>query len=133
MWLSSRARARHGPEDVAEVGRVTLEGDPAGVYLSSERRSLPLFGPGGYFWRPTKDQEVLVLKTGRDGESPCIVGARCGDPGVVLSPGEALITNGAQTAAVWLRDDGSVEISGGSMTFNGRGLMLVPEDPKKGV
>ena len=48
MWISEQGRRRAEPDGTALVGRVTLPGDPAGVYLAGERRELPVFGPGGY-------------------------------------------------------------------------------------
>ena len=65
MWISEQGRRRTEPDGTALVGRVTLPGDPAGVYLAGERRELPVFGPGGYVWRPEEGEQVLVLKTGR--------------------------------------------------------------------
>ena len=64
MWISEQGRRRAEPDGTALVGRVTLPGDPAGVYLAGERRELPVFGPGGYVWRPEEGEQVLVLKTG---------------------------------------------------------------------
>jgi hypothetical protein len=61
-------------EAQAEVGVVTLGGDPAGVNLGGERRWLPVYSPGGYAWRPTAGDKVLVLKAGGERELPCIVG-----------------------------------------------------------
>ena len=67
MWISEQGRRRAEPDGTALVGRVTLPGDPAGVYLAGERRELPVFGPGGYVWRPEEGEQVLVLKTIRIG------------------------------------------------------------------
>ena len=50
MWLSQKRPERW--ESPAQVGVVTLEGDPAAVYQSGERRDLPVFAPGGYCWCP---------------------------------------------------------------------------------
>ena len=61
MWISEQGRRRAEPDGTALVGRVTLPGDPAGVYLAGERRELPVFGPGGYVWRPEEGEQVLVL------------------------------------------------------------------------
>ena len=53
MWISQQGqKAQSHTGGRAEVGRVTLAGNPVGVYLDGERRELPLFGPGGYAWRP---------------------------------------------------------------------------------
>ena len=53
---------------------------------------LPVYGPGGYCWRPTVDDKVLVLKTGSQGESPCILGKQ--QQLDELQPGEVRLTGG---------------------------------------
>ena len=50
-----------------------VSGREAGVYLNGERRWLPVLGPGGVYWLPQAGEAVLVLKTGADGESPCVL------------------------------------------------------------
>lgn len=109
MWIAERGRGRGDPEGSALVGRVTLAGDPAGVYLDGERRGLPVYGPGGYLWRPARGQEVLVLKTGRAGEQPCVAGAR-GQPGWNLNPGEVYLYSSG--ASIHLRSDGVISMQG---------------------
>ena len=74
MWTSERNRNLPMREAPAEVGTVTLGGDPAGVSLGGERRWLNVYGPGGYSWRPTSGDKVIVLKAGAEAESPCILG-----------------------------------------------------------
>ena len=64
MWLSRQGRGNGNAEAGAELGTVTLAGDRPSVYLSGERRDLPLMGPGGYLWRPAPGQRVLVIKAG---------------------------------------------------------------------
>ena len=68
MWTSERDRRPRAEEPAAELGTVTLGGDPAGVSLGGERRWLNVYGPGGYSWRPTAGDKVLVLKAGAEGE-----------------------------------------------------------------
>ena len=70
MWLSERDIRREQGEPAAELGVVTLGGDPAGVSLGGERRQLPVYSPGGVTWRPAAGDRVLVLKTGAAGEQP---------------------------------------------------------------
>ena len=74
MWTSERGGRLPVQEAAAEMGVVTLGGDPAGVSLGGERRWLPVCGPGGYSWRPAAGDKVLVLKAGGERESPCILG-----------------------------------------------------------
>ena len=93
MWTSERNRNLPVGEPAAELGSVTLGGDPAGVSLGGERRWLAVYGPGGYSWRTTAGDKVLVLKAGAEGESPCILGTAQG--GTDLKPGEVSLTGGS--------------------------------------
>ena len=92
MWTSERRRELPVREATAEMGTVTLGGDPAGVLLGGERRWLPVYGPGGYRWRPTAGDKVLVLKAGGEGEAPCILGTT--QSGEELGPGEVRLSGG---------------------------------------
>lgn len=103
-------------EAPAELGRVTLGGDPAGVTMGGERRWLPVYGPGGYCWRPTVDDKVLVLKTGSQGESPCILGKQ--QQLDELQPGEVRLTGGE--SGILLGQD-KLELTG-AVRINGRTL-----------
>ena len=76
MWTSERRRELPVREPAAELGEVTLGGDPAGVSLGGERRGLEVYAPAGYHWTPQPGQRVLVIQG--DGEVPCIVGVRQG-------------------------------------------------------
>lgn len=90
MWTSERNRSLSVKEAAAEVGTVTLGGDPAGVSLGGERRWINVYGPGGYSWRPTSGDKVMILKAGAEGESPCILGTTQDAEG--LKPGEVRLT-----------------------------------------
>lgn len=48
MWTSNRKQDGRTQEAPGDVGVVTLGGDPAGVYLSGERRWVAVYAPGGY-------------------------------------------------------------------------------------
>jgi len=76
----------------AELGLVTLGGDPAGVLVGGERRWLPVYGPGGYCWRPAAGDRVLVLKAGSEGETPCPLGTVQTEE--ELKPGEVCLSGG---------------------------------------
>ena len=108
MWLAQQQR-RNRKSSGSQVGTVTLGGDPAGVCLDGERRDLPVFAPGGYVWRPARGDQVLVLKTGIDGEAPCVAGARCAE-GYGLAEGEVLLYSGG--ASIRLSANGTVSITG---------------------
>lgn len=92
MWTSERNRNPRVGDPAAELGTVTLGGDPAGVSLGGERRWLTVYGPGGYSWRPTVGDRVLVLKAGAEGEAPCILGTT--QKGDGLKPGEVRLSGG---------------------------------------
>lgn len=106
MWLSQKRAERW--ESPAQVGVVTLEGDPAAVYQSSERRDLPVFAPGGYCWRPALGAEVLVLKTGAQGEGACVAGTRIT---ANVAPGEVRIQSEGG-ASITLGADGTIRLEG---------------------
>ena len=111
MWLSSQSRKTRPSSPEAETGVVTLEGEETAVYLTGERRNLPVLSPGGYCWRPAEGDTVLVLKSGADGEELWVAG-----DGSDLAPGEVRIQSGR--AAIFLGSDGSVNLRG-SVKLNG--------------
>ena len=118
MWTSERTRRPAQEEPAAELGAVTLGGDPAGVALGGERRWLSVYAPGGYSWRPAAGQKVLVLKTGGERELPCIVGTPQSD--AALGPGEVSLQGGS--SQVRLGQD-SLELNG-HILVNGMELEL---------
>lgn len=95
MWTAERNRNLRMGEPAAELGTVTLGGDPAGVSLGGERRWIGVYGPGGYSWRPTAGDKVLVLKAGAEGESPCVLGTV--QEGEDLKPGEVRLSGGGSS------------------------------------
>ena len=118
MFLAKR-EWRQGGGGAALTGMVTLPGNPAGAWLEGERRGVTVYAPGGYHWVPGLGDEVLVLKSGEDGEQPCAVGVPVG--GEVLQPGEVLITAGAGSIKLGL--DGSVAVTG---VFSVNGTVVGP-------
>ena len=117
MWLSRQGRGNGNAEAGAELGTVTLAGDRPSVYLSGERRDLPLMGPGGYLWRPAPGQRVLVIKAGDQGEELCIAGVET-ETAAGLDPGEILLLGPGGNTAVRLGADGRVSITG-RVSING--------------
>lgn len=69
MWLAKQQK-RETEEVLPAVGAVTIGGDAPAVELDSERRDLAVYAPGGYRWRPTPGQKVLVLKADEGCASP---------------------------------------------------------------
>lgn len=119
MWTSERNRNLPAHEAAAELGTVTLGGDPAGVSLGGERRWLTVYSPGGYSWRPMAGDKVLVLKAGSEGESPCILGKVQGDQ--ELKPGEVQLTGGGCSVRLGQH---RLDLSG-NLYINGKSLKEV--------
>ena len=120
MWLSRRNETQRRQEETAQVGRVTLPGDPAGAVLGAERRDMPVFGPGGYAWRPRAGQEILVVKAGADKEQPCAAGVREGG-NLALAPGEIYIDSGG--ASIFLSNTGTISMWG-DVLVNGKPVLV---------
>ena len=129
MWLSSQSRKAQRSGQGAETGVVTLEGEETAVYLTGERRDLPVLSPGGYCWRPAEGETVLVLKSGADGEELWVAGVP-GD-GTDLAPGEVRIQS--RQAAVFLGNDGSIDLRG-TVKINGVPMeeLIEPKVKEKG-
>jgi len=121
MWTSERNRNLPVREAAAEVGTVTLGGDPAGVSLGGERRWINVYGPGGYSWRPTSGDKVMVLKAGAEGESPCILGTT--QDAEDLKPGEVRLRG---VDCDLFLGQGQVEMNGqeGALRLGQNGLEL---------
>ena len=110
MWTSNRKTEGRTVEAAADLGLVTLGGDPAGVSLGGERRWVAVCAPGGYQWRPQTGDKVLVVKAGDQREIPCLAGVRQPEIQEKEDPLEA----------------GAVRITGGSgrMDLNTKGVVL---------
>lgn len=109
MWTSDRRRDRQRSWAL-ETGEVTVPGNPAGVYLSGERRQLAVYSPGGYAWQPALGQQVLVLKAGSEQEEGCLVAGRQ-EQISDLGPGEVcLFSQGG--AKVTLNGRGQIRLEG---------------------
>mgnify|MGYP000918047190 CR=1 FL=1 len=111
MWLSRQSRKEEKDGAVAELGTVTVAGIRPGVYLSGERRNLPLMGPGGYLWRPDQSQQVLVLKAGAGGEEPCVLGTELKSD-IQLEPGEIMLLGPGGKSSIRLGVNGNISLTG---------------------
>lgn len=119
MWLSKQQRTQSSAPESAELGVATIAGNPAAVYLGTERRALPVFSPGGYIWMPKVGDALLVMKCG---EQYCVAGAEQNGGKLAngLEPGEICITNGGE-AGILLKKDGSLQLMG-EIFINGESL-----------
>ena len=87
MWTTERKTSAPW-EEGAELGVVTIGGNPAAVETRGEVRNLPVFGPGGYVWMPRRGQRVLVLKGGPGGEEQCVAAAEQEEQTLGLNPAD---------------------------------------------
>lgn len=117
MWLSKQTRPA-AITSGSDLGVTSIAGKSAGVVTKGEVRQLPVYGPGGYVWRPATGQTVLVIKGGTGGEESCVAGARQGETPDGLRPGEVYIH--ANGGSVYLKNNGTVEVQGEGIVLNGR-------------
>ncbi len=123
MWLSKQIRPAAALSG-ADLGVTTISGQKVGVVTRGEVRDLPVYGPGGYLWTPANGAAVLVIKGGPGGEEQCVAGARPPEEAPQVRPGEVYLY-GPGGNAVYLKQDGSVEITAkqiaitGELTVNG--------------
>lgn len=118
MWVSSQTKKRELGSGQAQVGVVTTAGQQSGVYLGTQRCWLPVMAPGGYRWRPKIGEQVLVIKTGAEGESACVLAGQ-EVPGEDLLPGEVELY--APKCGLKLTEDGRVDIRG-DLFVNGQAI-----------
>lgn len=109
MWLSKQTKPGAATSG-ADLGVTSIPGERAGVVTRGEVRDLPVYGPGGYAWRPAAGEAVLVIKGGTGGEESCVAGARQTDAPKELLPGEVYIH--AKGGGIYLKNDGTVELRG---------------------
>lgn len=126
MWLSERLR-RASSAAAGEAGVVSIEGTPTAVLTGAEERAAAVLAPGGYEWRPRQGETVLVLRGGALGEERYLAGRVQTES--ALAPGEVRIASSGG-AAITLRNDGRVELSG-AVTVNG--APLAPEEAEHGA
>ena len=109
MWLSNKSKREQSEDSMAQMGTVTIAGNPASVYLQGERRNVTVVAPAGYHWLPGQKDSVLTLKSGEE-QTPCILGKESQSEHS-LSPGEVWISV-APKSGIYLRKDGSIELQG---------------------
>ena len=117
MWLSKQVKPGAATAD-ADLGVTTISGQKVGVVTRGEVRNLPVYGPGGYLWTPANGAEVLVIKGGPGGEEQCVAGARPPETLLEIAPGEVYLY-GPGGNSVYLKRDGSVEITGSGLSISG--------------
>lgn len=116
MWLSENAaqKARKSGSD-SEIGVVTVGGQSPSVMIEGEKRGLEIVSPGGIYWAPGRDEQVVVT---RCGEELFVTGSL--SPAPALSAGELCLKSGE--AGIRLRPNGEIELYG---TVNVKGMLLL--------
>lgn len=102
----------------SDLGVTSISGSSAGAVTKGEVRNLPIYGPGGYVWRPATGQKVLVMKGGTGGEERCVAGAEQQEKLPAMAPGEVYIH--APNGSIYLNQDGAVELMGSRIILRGR-------------
>ena len=67
MWITEKL-AKSGPaaQESGQIGKVTIGGDETAVLTQSENRGMCVAAPGGFVWRPSIGENVLVIKCGEE-------------------------------------------------------------------
>ena len=119
MWVSQQGKNTSVFGTGAEEGQVTVGGDPAGVYLTGERRNLPVCAPGGFRWKPATGQQVLVLNHEQGGAHAAILGLLPQGDVSHLQSGEIELSGGG--AHIMLGQSAVITL-GGTVNINGEKL-----------
>lgn len=123
MWLSQQGKQKAPERAQAQVGETTISGREPAVQTEGELRDVTVYAPGGYCWRPSEGEQVLVMKAGVYGEESCVVGTPCRSE--ALYPGEVWI-NGPSCSILMSRD-GVIHLSG-LVLVNGRPVLTGGEN-----
>ena len=127
MWLSKQMKTKEQLLVGANLGTVSVADPAPAVVTDGEARRLQLLTPGGYCWRPTVGDAVLVIKDG--GGSPCVMGV-CGQSPVELQPGEVCLHAGG--ASIYLDRSGAIHLTG-TVYLNGQPLQAAASSRSGGT
>ena len=119
MWLAEKIRST-GSTGAADVGIISVGGASPTVMSEYERGSCALLSPAGLIRLPADGEEHLTMECA-DG-TRAVLGTFVSDVPQGLQEGE--IYAATDSARIWIKNDGSIELSGdvnivGSLTVNG--------------
>ena len=103
MWLSEKKNVRG---KFAGTGKVTVPGESPAVITENEKRNAIVCAPGGYFWKPGDNDDVIVLET----DEGTVIAGCCMDS-CDLQPGEVAVFS-KSGASITLKNDGDIYING---------------------
>lgn len=109
MWLSQKMTRPPVRTEGLSAGTVTVGGAEADVLAAEELREVSAAAPGGFAWRPSAGDNVLVMKT--EGGQSCILGELRNDSPAALQNGEICLYS-AGGAKIVLHNDGRIELCG---------------------
>lgn len=116
MWLSEKtAMAGKEAHKNASMGTVTIDGQTTGVLTDREDRKLAVVAPGGYVWRPSGGDNVLVI-TDEDGQRVITGGEQSGAPDGFACGEVYIMSKGG--ASIYIDNDGKITIRG-DVTIHG--------------
>ena len=137
MWLSGQltAQSRKTQEESgADLGVTTISGDQVSVLARGEIRQLPVYGPGGYLWKPENGDRVLLIRGGSGGEELCVAGGKQKESTEQMECGEVCLFS--RDSRIYLKNDGTIELQGsnirlqaehveieGTLTENGEAIL----------
>ncbi len=124
MWLSQQGNQQQKQESNIQCGQVSVSGAGLAVFLQGERRNIALFSPGGYHWKPSAGEEVLVLHCD-DEQSPCLI-AKAQD-NIQLSAGQIFISANGRTG-ITLSPNGDIHLTGDAF-LNGFPIAVMRPTP----
>lgn len=116
MFLSEGWKKGQDTGGDGSLGCVSVGGGSTTVTTAGDQTPAAVFAPGGVYWIPRRGDSVLVVKAG--GTENCIAGVEMVPPGD-MAPGEVRLEAGG--ASLWLKNDGSISISG-RVLVNGKEL-----------
>ncbi len=129
MWLSEKA-AVSGAENrsPAQLAEVSIGGALAAAVGEGESRGLTVIAPGGVLWKPVAGQTALCVDCA-DGAA-ALAGVCESDYPAGMASGELLLRS-RTGAAVWLKNDGSIVLTGdvsvvGTLRLNGASVAVEP-------
>lgn len=108
MWIGKKVAQTKEKQASGQLGVVTVGGDTPAVSTDGEQRQLQVACPGGFWWRPSSEDSVLLVEGAVAG---CFA-----DCPKSLSAGEIYLEGGG--ASIYFKSSGRIELTG-SIYVNG--------------
>lgn len=109
MWIGKKVASAKAQTTNAKMGTVTVGGTSPAVSTDGEQRQLQVASPGGFWWRPSSEDAVLLVEG-------AVVGCVATCP-VSLASGEIYLRGNGNS--IYFKSDGNIEISANKLYING--------------